>query len=345
MGSVFTNAGQTRINQLAGLEQTLVIDRMVFANIAGLDPAAAIDRTQGMPDVGDIVHTATIDPANKGYVSPDQVVFSVILGSDLGDWSFNWIGLIEAATDTVIAITTLPLTPKTKTDVGSNTTGNCITRNFMIQFADAQNLTGISVAAETWQFNWQAEWNNHEQQIVDHTQEGTTGKHMTDSQYKELKEHTHPPEVPAGKIDLLPFRYNELPAGWFFCNGDNVLLTSDAGQALDALPANFKSDWGILSAAGYINLPNLFHTDGRGLFIRAVDGSAEQVGRIQEDAFKIHSHDIPMNRSGGWDGCYDGDPQTSGSASVCSDRNTRYTGSAETRPINTGMTPAIFLGV
>lgn len=442
MSTVFTNAGQTRINELTGLEQNLKIDRMVFALIPGLDPAAAIDRAQGMPDAGYIVHTAIIDPAHKGYVDPDQVVYSVILGSDLGDWSFNWIGLIEEATDTIIAITTLPDTPKRKSDIATNTTGNTITRNFMIQFQDAQNLTGITVAAETWQFNWQAEWTAHANLLVNPTQAGNVGKHVTDSQAKKWEDHADfqhtigglpigpnvafdscaAPDwagdpvdwnlvtkagpwmcagggdingpgwtsqiyvmgvnnnnyirqvayrlwdhdiktrysrdggqtwVPwcstsqtVGKIDLLPFRYNQLPSGWYFANGDTVLLTSDAGQVLALLSANFKADWGITDDGTNINLPNLFYSDGRGLFLRAVDGSTEQVGRIELDEIISHAHNIPLNRSGGWDACYNQDPQSSGSATNCSSsRDTGTIGGTETRPINTGMTPAIFLGV
>jgi len=189
MSSAITNVGQTRINQLRGEELPLVIDRMVLALIPGLDPTLAVDRSQQMPDPGDIVHTAIIDADHKGYVDPDQVVYSIILGSDVGDFSFNWIGLIEAVTDTVIAITTTPETPKRATNLATNTTGNNITRNFMIAFQDAQNLTGVTVAAETWQFDYQAEFSGHEMLVVDPTQEGADKKHVTDSQAKVWQDH------------------------------------------------------------------------------------------------------------------------------------------------------------
>jgi hypothetical protein len=158
MSSAITTAGQTRVNQLRGDELPLIIDRMVLALIPGLDPSLEVDRSQQMPDPEAIVHIAEINSDHKGYVNPDQVVYSIILGSDIGDFSFNWIGLIEAETDTVIAITTTPETPKRKTDLGSNTTGNNITRNFMIQFRDAQILTAITVNAETWQYDVTSEF-------------------------------------------------------------------------------------------------------------------------------------------------------------------------------------------
>jgi hypothetical protein len=172
---------------------------MILALIPGLDPTLAVDRSQQMPDPADIVHTATIDPDHKGYVDPDQVVYSIILGSDIGDFSFNWIGLVEAVTDTVIAITTTPETPKRKTNLGNNTTGNNITRNFMIQFQDAQNLTAITVAAETWQFDYQAEFSSHEALVVDPSQAGSVAKHVTNSQAKIWQDHAVDPH------DYAPF--------------------------------------------------------------------------------------------------------------------------------------------
>ena len=89
-----------------------------------------------------------------------------------------------------------------------------------------------------------------------------------------------------GKIDLLPFRANELPVGWYFCNGDSYTLTSLQGAALNALPTNFKTDWGITSSGENISLPNLFHTDGRGFYLRSADGYSKQVGSTEEDAIQ-----------------------------------------------------------
>ncbi|VVS90790.1 phage tail-collar fiber domain-containing protein [Desulfoluna spongiiphila] len=154
MSSAITALGQTRINELRGEEKPLVIDRMVLALVPGLDPSQPVDRNQQMPSGEHIVHTYTIDDAHKGYVNPDQVVYSMILGSDVGDFSFNWIGTVEAVTGNVITVTTTPETPKRKTDLASNTTGNNITRNVMMRFQDAQALTGVSVSAETWQFDY-----------------------------------------------------------------------------------------------------------------------------------------------------------------------------------------------
>ncbi len=176
------------MNELAGNESALVIDRMVLALIPDLDTSVA-DPDQQLPDAGYIVHTYDIPADYKGYVAPDQVVYSMILGTDVGDFSFNWIGMLEAVTDTVISVTVTPESSKWATDLATNTTGNNITRNVILSYQDAKNLTGITVAAETWQFDYQAELNNHITGIIDPTQEGVDPLHVTNSQAKVWQDH------------------------------------------------------------------------------------------------------------------------------------------------------------
>lgn len=152
------------------------------------------------------------------------------------------------------------------------------------------------------------------------------------------------PSVFVGDIRLVPFRPEDLAVycpGWYFCNGDQYALTSPAGTALNALHANYKTDWGITVSGSKISIPNLFYIDGRGFFLRAVDGSSRIVGSYQMDAFLEHSH--PHGDHMGGAGGYAG-----GGASL-----TRYVsratadpaGAEETRALNVGMTPAIFLNV
>ena len=109
-----------------------------------------------------------------------------------------------------------------------------------------------------------------------------------------LKSLQSPPVIgagmPVGAILLLPFRKDELPVGWHFCNGAAVSLDSDQGRALNALPAGYKADWGITTLDGAITLPNLFSEDGRGCFLRPVDGLTRQVGAEQGDAVGSFLH-------------------------------------------------------
>lgn len=163
-----------------------------------------------------------------------------------------------------------------------------------------------------------------------------------------------------GEIRLLPFRPTELPTGWHFCNGDQYPLTSAIGAALDALPANLKTDFDIVVSGGNISIPNMFYSDGRGYFLRAVDGTTRMAGSVETDAIR--------NITGSWApwkvGDYNGGASVSGAITsiTASTNSAAATGSAngigfnfnasrvvptasENKSLNIGMTPAIFLGV
>ena len=157
-----------------------------------------------------------------------------------------------------------------------------------------------------------------------------------------------------GKIELLPFRFNSLPKGWYFCNGERFNLSTPQGAALNGLSTDFKTDWGITISNDTISLPNLFFSDGRGYFLRSVDGSTRQVGSVQTDAIR--------NITGTFGGCltrggtgaffnpgtadtdnYNGGPYMSNKTAL--DVSRQVPTANENIVLNCGMTPAIFLGV
>lgn len=154
MSSVLTTAGQSLINRLRAEEQPLKVDRMIFAYIPGLSVDGALSREQNMPPPSQIEHVAVIEPGHKGYVDPDQVVYSVILGTDVGDFYFNWIGLVESGSDTVVAVSVCGKIHKLKNQLAAGRTGNCITRNFIMKYIGAAELAAINVSAKTWQLDW-----------------------------------------------------------------------------------------------------------------------------------------------------------------------------------------------
>ncbi len=167
-----------------------------------------------------------------------------------------------------------------------------------------------------------------------------------------------------GEIRLLPFRPADLVTaapGWYFCNGDNYALSSAQGTALNALSANFKSDWGVTISGSNISLPNLFYSDGRGLFLRSVNGSTRQVGSVEDDQMRPITGEAGDGSSyglfsltaatGAFKVIASGNHTPNGSVFPSfrlgldsSLLGTNYNG-ADTHPLNTGMTPAIFLGV
>ncbi|EBQ4419330.1 phage tail protein [Salmonella enterica] len=132
--------------------ESVLLDEFVFANVPGLDPDQPVDRNETLPPAEQIVHRQAV--SRKGVVNDNAVVHSVVLGADVGDFSFNWIGLINKASGTLAMIVHAPLQQKLKTAEGQQ--GNVLTRSFLMEYNGAQAETGINTPAETWQIDFTA---------------------------------------------------------------------------------------------------------------------------------------------------------------------------------------------
>ncbi|MBY8930602.1 phage tail protein [Pseudomonas sp. Wu6] len=152
MGASITLAGESLIAQKLGAQQRLEVVRFVFANVPGLNPNSPVNRAAPKPPAAQIVHTYTIPPKNIGFVNPNQVVYSSMLGSDIGDFDWNWIGL-ETAENVLLAVAYVPLQQKRK-NIPPQQIGNNVTRNILVVFDGAQSLTGITIDASTWQHDF-----------------------------------------------------------------------------------------------------------------------------------------------------------------------------------------------
>lgn len=170
-----------------------------------------------------------------------------------------------------------------------------------------------------------------------------------------------------GDIAFKAQRYNELPSCWYFMNGTRYAVGTPQEKVLRNLSVKFKEDWGITTTDEGTNVPNWYHSDGRGPTMRAVNVAARQVGSIEEDAIQkiTGSMSIESNAGtirGGTGGSTDS--SVSGAFTKGSARNGGKIGTQsgtgfdfvfdsslsarsadETRMLNRGMTPAIFLGV
>ncbi|EIO7087646.1 phage tail protein [Salmonella enterica subsp. enterica serovar Stanley] len=132
--------------------ESVLLDEFVFANVPELDPDQPVDRNETLPPAEQIVHRQAV--SRKGVVNDNAVVHSVVLGADVGDFSFNWIGLINKASGTLAMIVHAPLQQKLKTAEGQQ--GNVLTRSFLMEYNGAQAETGINTPAETWQIDFTA---------------------------------------------------------------------------------------------------------------------------------------------------------------------------------------------
>lgn len=161
--------------------------------------------------------------------------------------------------------------------------------------------------------------------------------------------------VPVGTIMFLPFRPNELPDGWYFANGDRYGIHIEPGITLMYLSTAFKADWAMIVSGSTINVPNMFHTDGRGVYLRGSANGSILPGYLYVDAYAAHWHGTYGSESGfrhpvmaGVDAHIDwySERASANDATYNASSRTDVSGwSGETRPLSKAMTPAIYLGV
>ena len=152
MASVITLAFEHWKAQEAASGKPVLLNEFVFANVPNLDPAKPIDRNEKLPPANQIVHRQAVNKA--GLASENAVAYSVTLGAEIGNFDFNWIGLLNKASGTVAMITHAPSQKKLKTQNGQQ--GNVLTRSFLLEFNGAALETQIKTSAETWQIDFTA---------------------------------------------------------------------------------------------------------------------------------------------------------------------------------------------
>ncbi|MGJ7972581.1 phage tail-collar fiber domain-containing protein [Providencia hangzhouensis] len=152
MASVITVAFEIWKAQEAASGKAVLLDEFVFANVPNLDPTQPIDRNEKLPPANQIVHRQAVNKA--GLASENAVAYSVTLGAEVGNFDFNWIGLLNKASGTVAMITHAPTQKKLKTQNGQQ--GNVLTRSFILEFKGAAEETQIKTSAETWQIDFTA---------------------------------------------------------------------------------------------------------------------------------------------------------------------------------------------
>lgn len=130
----------------------IVLDEFVLAHIPNLEIEKPIDRNEGLPDAKYIVHRQTVN--KTGVVNQNAVAYSVTMGAEIGDFDFNWIGLLNKKSGTVAMIVHAPTQRKIKTQSGQQ--GNVLTRSFLLEYLGASKETAINTPAEMWQIDFTA---------------------------------------------------------------------------------------------------------------------------------------------------------------------------------------------
>ncbi|KZY43444.1 phage tail protein [Pseudoalteromonas shioyasakiensis] len=142
---IMTNSGRDYITTRALDNKGLDVKELVFANIPNLNEHAERDKNEPMPSDLQIVQRRNIDVS--GYVDSNTVAWAVVLEQDVGDFDYNWIGLVTE-NGTLLAVDYLPLQRKRQ---GVNNVHN---RSFVLKFAAAAALARITIPAQSWMFDY-----------------------------------------------------------------------------------------------------------------------------------------------------------------------------------------------
>ncbi|EPY6976139.1 phage tail protein [Klebsiella variicola] len=159
--TVITSAFEQLKAQEAANGGVVILDEFVFANVPNLDITSPIDRGEGLPDEALIVHRQAV--GKTGMVNNNAVVYSVVMGADVGDFDFNWVGLVNKANNVVAMIVHAPTQKKIKTATGQQ--GNVLTRSFLMEYNGASEQTQIITPADTWQIDFTARLNGVDERI------------------------------------------------------------------------------------------------------------------------------------------------------------------------------------
>lgn len=149
MASLITPQFERYVAEQTVARGTVQFDEFIFANIPGLNENN-LAQYLTMPTSAQIVHRQSV--SQSGVINENAVVYSVTIGTEVGDFNFNFIGLINKSKNMLaVAVQTAPVK---KIRNKNAVQGNSITRNILLEFTGAKALTGINVNANTWQIDF-----------------------------------------------------------------------------------------------------------------------------------------------------------------------------------------------
>ena len=149
MASLITPQFERYVAEQTIARGTVQFDEFIFANIPGVNENN-LAQYLTMPTSAQIVHRQAV--SQSGVINENAVVYSVTIGTEVGDFDFNFIGLINRSKN-LLAVAVQTDTVK-KIRNKNAVQGNSITRNILLEFSGAKTLTGINVNANTWQIDF-----------------------------------------------------------------------------------------------------------------------------------------------------------------------------------------------
>ena len=149
MASLITPQFESYVAEQTIARGTVQFDEFIFANIPGLNENN-LAQYLTMPTSTQIVHRQAV--SQSGVINENAVVYSVTIGTEVGDFDFNFIGLINRSKNLLAVAVQTDAVKKIRNK--NAVQGNSITRNILLEFSGAKALTGINVNANTWQIDF-----------------------------------------------------------------------------------------------------------------------------------------------------------------------------------------------
>ena len=143
-----TNAGIDYRNAVFAGDEVQNITHFVFANKQGQDASAPIDPNTAIPV--NILHTQPVKAVSK--VDGNAIVISAVLGYDIGDFEYNWYGVVATKANNeqvLIAVVTTETQTKAKT-VGA-VTGNYSVKSIVWRSQNIADELNITLSVLPWQ--------------------------------------------------------------------------------------------------------------------------------------------------------------------------------------------------
>ena len=142
---ILTTAGKNYIASRALANLGLNVAEIILANIPNLNEGVARNPGEAVPPSLQIEHREPYH--SNGFIDDNTVAWAIILDQDVGDFDYNWIGLVTED-GTLLAVDYLPLQRKR---TGVNNVHN---RSFVLKFAAAKSLARIDIPAQSWMFDY-----------------------------------------------------------------------------------------------------------------------------------------------------------------------------------------------
>ncbi|HDN9511173.1 phage tail protein [Aeromonas salmonicida] len=143
------NRGMILITQNLALNRPTHISQVVLAYKPGLVYTDPVNPDEADPSADELRFEGSVTRA--AAISPDKVVYSLMLTPTEGSFTFNWMGL-RASDGTLVAVSYLPDTVKVAKD--EHQAGDTMIRNFILAFGSAAASLDVTVTPETWQFDF-----------------------------------------------------------------------------------------------------------------------------------------------------------------------------------------------